>query len=347
MKNNANRIQPELTQQRGVFTISLDFELYWGFVGERSVKQYTENLLGVYSAIPAILKIFNEYNIHATWATIGFLFFDTFESLLKSTPSRIPKYIDSELSPYKYIASALHTNEDELIHFAPSLIKTVSSSANQEIGSHTFSHYYCLEKGQDLAAFKADLVAAMSIAKKNKLKITSLVFPRNQYNPEYLSVCKELGVVAFRGNESFWIYKAADNNNNSLIRRAFRLADTYINISGQNTYSQTVLSRKFPFNIPSSRFLRPYSKRLKYLEPYKLRRIKSGLTYAAKSRQVYHLWWHPHNFGSNLDKNMHFLKKVLNHYSILNKTHGMESLNMSELSDRLFIERSRNVYPRH
>jgi hypothetical protein len=38
---------------------------------------------------------------------------------------------------------------------------------------------------------------------------------------------------------------------------------------------------------------------------------------------------------------------VLNHYSILNKTHGMESLNMSELSDRLFIERSRNVYPRH
>ena len=345
MKNKANQTQPELTQQRGVFTISLDFELYWGFVGERSVKQYTENLLGVYSAIPAILKIFNEYNIHATWATIGFLFFDTFESLLKSTPSRIPKYIDSELSPYKYIASALHANEDELIHFAPSLIKTVSSSANQEIGSHTFSHYYCLEKGQDLAAFKADLVAAKSIAKKNKLKITSLVFPRNQYTPEHVSACKELGIVAFRGNEPFWSYDAVGYD--SLIRRAFRLADTYTNISGQNTYSQTVLSRKFPFNIPSSRFLRPYSKRLKYIEPYKLRRIKSGLTYAAKSRQIYHLWWHPHNFGSNLDENMNFLKKVLNHYSILNQTHGMESLNMSELSDRLFIERSRNVYPRH
>ena len=347
MKNNANRIQSELTQQRGIFTISLDFELGWGFVGKRNIKQYAENLLGVYSAIPAILEIFNEYNIHATWATVGFLFFDTFESLLKSTPSRIPKYIDSELSPYKYITSALHADEDELIHFAPKLIKMISSSANQEIGSHTFSHYYCLEKGQDLAAFKADLVAAMSIAKKNKLKINSLVFPRNQYNPEYLSVCKELGVVAFRGNESFWIYKAVDDNNNSLTRRAFRLADTYINISGQNTYSQTALSRKVPFNIPSSRFLRPYSKRLKYLESYKLRRIQSGLTHAAKSSQIYHLWWHPHNFGSNLDENMHFLKNVLDHYSMLNKTCEMESLNMSELSDRLFIERSRNVYPRH
>ena len=347
MKNNANRIQSELTQQRGIFTISLDFELGWGFVGKRNIKQYAENLLGVYSAIPAILEIFNEYNIHATWATVGFLFFDTFENLLKSTPSRIPKYIDSESSPYKYIASTLHTDEDELFHFAPSLIKMISSSVNQEIGSHTFSHYQCLEKGYDLASFKADLAAAISIAKKNKLKINSLVFPRNQYNPECLPVCKELGIVAFRGNESFWIYKAVDDNNNSLIRRAFRLADTYTNISGQNTYSQTVLSRKFPFNIPSSRFLRPYSKRLKYLEPYKFRRIKSGLTYAAKSKQIYHLWWHPHNFGSNLDENIRFLKKILNHYSILNKTYGMESLNMSELSDRLFIERSRNVYPRH
>jgi len=347
VKNNANRIQSELTQQRGIFTISLDFELGWGFVGKRNIKQYAENLLGVYSAIPAILEIFNEYNIHATWATVGFLFFDTFENLLKSTPSRIPKYIDSESSPYKYIASTLHTDEDELFHFAPSLIKMISSSVNQEIGSHTFSHYQCLEKGYDLASFKADLAAAISIAKKNKLKINSLVFPRNQYNPECLPVCKELGIVAFRGNESFWIYKAVDDKNNSLIRRVFRLADTYINISGQNTYSQAVLSRKFPFNIPSSRFLRPYSKRLKYIEPYKLRRIKSGLTYAAKSRQIYHLWWHPHNFGSNLDENMNFLKKVLNHYSILNQTHGMESLNMSELSDRLFIERSRNVYPRH
>ena len=78
MKNNANRIQSELTQQRGIFTISLDFELGWGFVGKRNIKQYAENFLGVYSAIPAILEIFNEYNIHATWATVGFLFFDCF-----------------------------------------------------------------------------------------------------------------------------------------------------------------------------------------------------------------------------------------------------------------------------
>ncbi len=345
MKNKANQTQPELTQQRGVFTISLDFELYWGFVGKKSIRQYTENLLGVYSAIPAILKIFNEYNIHATWATVGFLFFDTFESLLKSTPSRIPKYINSELSPYKYITSASRANKDKPFHFSPSLIKMISSSVNQEIGSHTFSHYYCFEKGQNLADFKADLVAAVNIAKKNKLKINSLVFPGNQYNPEYLSACKEIGIVAFRGNQPFWSYDAADYD--SLIRRAFRLADTYINISGQNTYSQSVLSRKLPFNIPASRYLRPYSKRLKYLDPYKLRRIKSELTHAAKSREVFHLWWHPHNFGSNLDENMRFLKKVLSHYSILNKTYGMESLNMSELSDRLFIERSRNVYPRH
>ena len=55
---------------------------------------------------------------------------------------------------------------------------------------------------------------------------------------------------------------------------------------------------------------------------------------AAKTGNGFHLWWHPHNFGRNLSKNMAFLTCILNYYRVLNAEYGMDSLNMSEISDR-------------
>ena len=69
----------------------------------------------------------------------------------------------------------------------------------------------------------------------------------------------------------------------------------------------------------------------KYFDYFKLRRIKKSMTYAAKTGRIYHLWWHPHNFGINLKDNMSFLIKVLEHYLFLKNKYGMQSLNMNEI----------------
>ena len=61
--------------KQGVFVVSLDFELYWGVRDKLNIEQYGDNLLGVRKAIPEILRVFENSNIHATWATVGFLFF--------------------------------------------------------------------------------------------------------------------------------------------------------------------------------------------------------------------------------------------------------------------------------
>ena len=53
--------------------ISLDFELYWGIKHMISLNDCKNNLLAVRSIIPSLLKLFDEYKIHATWATVGFL----------------------------------------------------------------------------------------------------------------------------------------------------------------------------------------------------------------------------------------------------------------------------------
>jgi hypothetical protein len=62
------------------------------------------------------------------------------------------------------------------------------------------------------------------------------------------------------------------------------------------------------------------------------------MTYAAKNNLVYHLWWHPHNFGVNLDQNIIMLNKILLHYKNLNKKYNFESITMSDLSNKLKIK---------
>ena len=328
-----------MTEQKGIFTISLDFELYWGIRDNRALGNYKKNLLGVRFVVPSLLKLFDEYNIHTTWAIVGILFFDNRQEIIEALPVNKPYYTNSKFFPYDHINNIGINEKEDPFHYAPSLIKMIISFPHQEIGSHTFSHYYCLQKGQDSRTFKDDLEAAVKIAKKYNLNIESLIFPRHQVNSEYISICRTMGIKTYRGNESFWVYSAKNRERQSLLRRGLRFLDVYFNISGHNCYSIDKVGFDFPFNIPSSRLLRPYLSNLSILEPLRLRRILSGLTYAAKKGLIYHLWWHPHNFGVNLDKNMLFLKKILNHYSKLRKIYGMQSLNMGEIARRLLNRR--------
>ena len=88
-----------------------------------------------------------------------------------------------------------------------------------------------------------------------------------------------------------------------------------------------------PLNIPASRFFRPYNKRLSLLEPLKVLRIKNEIKYAARHGEVYHLWWHPHNFGANIEQNLKELETVLKCYQYCSGQYGMQSFSMKELKD--------------
>jgi len=71
----------ELTR-KGILIVSLDFELYWGVRDIYSLDQTRAKLLAARSAIPALLDLFVEYGVHATWATVGMLFAETREELV-------------------------------------------------------------------------------------------------------------------------------------------------------------------------------------------------------------------------------------------------------------------------
>ncbi len=312
----------------GILTISLDFELYWGVRDKRSIDQYRKNLLGVRKAVDEMLNLFYGNEIHVTWATVGFLFFKDSDQLKRNFPPRIPEYNNNNLSPYQYIESNFLEYD---YHFAPDILERIRKQEGQEIGTHTFSHFYCLEESQTVGDFMEDIVSAKKIAESQGIVIRSLVFPRNQWNPEYLPILTRLGICCYRGNESNWLYKASDDASQQKIRRMFRLLDTYLNITGHQTYNLQECTKNVPYNFPSSRFLRPYSKKLSILDGIRLKRITKAMDDAARNNKIFHLWWHPHNFGVNINQNIDFLKRIIDHFQILRQRYGMRSLNMGEL----------------
>jgi len=319
---------------KGLFIISLDFELLWGVRDKKTKETYGKNIEGVRRVIPALLKLFSRYEVHATFATVGFLFCRNKKELLSYLPDSKPQYIQPHYSPYEnnYLDEIGDSEQDDIYHYAPSLIKLIQQSPGQEIASHTFSHFYCLEDAS-LESFEADLIASKKIAlEQYGITLKSIVFPRNQYSKEHLEICKKLGFTSFRGTESSSIYQPRKNEEQSKRIRALRMIDTYFNINGHHSAKVWRQKNRSLINIPSSRFLRPYSKNLKLFDQLRLERILNSMTYAAKHHHAFHLWWHPHNFGVNLEENMVFLKKIIQHYFKLSWKYGMQSRNMGEVA---------------
>ena len=332
----------KLLSPNGKFVISLDFEIMWGVRDVVTLETYGEHLRGVQTVIPKLLAAFSKHKVKATFGIVGLLFFSTKKEMLDAIPRQKPVYKNPVLSPYtEDIYKVGESSETDPYHFAPELIDLIKSDPSQEIGTHTFSHFYCLDAGQTAEDFKADMEAAIAIAAKKNIQLKSLVFPRNQFNPDYLNVCAEAGITSVRGNEDAWFYNPTPSGKAGGYRRAARLSDAYLNISGHHCYSDEYMARWYPYNIASSRFLRPYIKKLNWLEWLRLRRIKISMTHAAKKNLTYHLWWHPHNFGINQDQNFAFLEEILLHYQDLNSRYNFTNCTMAEVADHLHAKYGR------
>jgi len=323
-------------KKNGTLVISLDFELLWGMRDKETIKTYGDNILGVRDAMPKMIELFNEFEINATFSIVGFLFAKSKNEILSYSPDIKPKYNNNNLSPYNLYLNNIGNDEStDQYHYASSLIEELKKHKNHEISTHTFSHFYCLEKGPDVTDFKRDLTSATNIAKKNDVVLKSIIFPRNQYGKDHLTTCVDLGINSFRGNEDVWFHKSENREDETIFKRLFRLADAYINISGHHCYSLDQINKTLPYNIPSSRFLRPYNSKLKILDKLKLKRIKKSMSYAAKNGLIYHLWWHPHNFGVSQIENFEFFKKILAHYSTLKAKYNFESTTMNDIAKRI------------
>ncbi len=314
----------------GGFVISLDFELNWGVLSNSNVKAYWPNLHGARTAIPKLLDLFEEYGLACTWATTGLLFFDRRDHMLISLPNIRPEYRDKNLSSYNHLNPVGCSEESDPLHFGLSLINMIKDCPKQEIGTHTFSHYYCLDAGENSAPFKTDLDAARKAGAKEGVEFDSIVFPRNQVCDYALSICAQQGLTAFRGNAKGWAYSANGSSANWLPKRVFRLVDRYLPI-GQDQSVEPVIENGM-VNVAASCFLRPYSPRLALFERLRIARIKRAMRRAAQNGRIFHLWFHPHNFGIHQDENFAVMREIAKEAVRLDREFGWPSRTMGDVA---------------
>ena len=324
---------PTSTRHPGALVLSQDFELHWGLRDHvRPGDPYERNLRGERAAIDRMLALFDERAVACTWATVGMLFARDRAELERYSPARKPHYEDARLDAYGETVGVDH--HDDPIHFASDVVERVQATPRQEIGTHTFSHFYCLEPGQTEADFRSDLESAVNIAKQRGISIKSIVFPRNQVNPSYAAALRDAGIVAYRGTQRAWMYSARARD--PAPKRAARLLDAYLPVAGDHLIGWDELRDPDGLTcVRASLFLRPWSRRLRRLEPVRIRRLRQAVRHAAQQRKILHLWWHPHNFGVDTDENLAVLRAILDEYETCRVRHGMESLTMAQVAERV------------
>lgn len=319
--------------EQSVLIISLDFELYWGIFDKVLLEDRINYFKNTREVIPEMLSLFAKNQIHVTWATVGMLFATDWEDWGNYIPKELPSYLNQNLSAYhlkdKYCGTTIYNP----FFFAPELVRLIQKTPYQEIGTHTFSHYYCQVEGQSVDQFRSDLQATKRIAEREDIALRSLVFPRNQYNELYLKVCFEEGIRTVRSNPVDWFWKKAVED--KITKKVFRTGDGYIPLGRKTSYklSDVAWKEDLPLSLPASRLLRPVHAKSNFLNGLRLTRVLREMTVAAKAGECYHLWWHPHNFGANPKESMRDLAIIINHFKALEKKYDMKSKTMLKVYD--------------
>ncbi|MCC2958536.1 hypothetical protein LK542_23265 [Massilia sp. IC2-477] len=309
------------------FVVSLDFELFWGVSDCQSIAGYGRNVLGEWQAIPRLLALFRQHGLRVTWATVGMLMCRDHAHWRTVRPAILPGYLRQDMSPY---------NKDELVRSNPKLffgrplVEQILATEGQEVATHTYSHFLCGEAGATPAQLGADLACAHAVAAELGVRYRSVVMPRNQIVREFLPVLHEAGIRVYRGNADHWLYRNGDGVAGGLAGRLARFADACLPLSGACKAAPRPSAGML--ELPASLFMYPWSPSQRAVLALRLLRIKRCMSAAAKSGGVFHLWWHPHNFGINLEQNLALLEELLRHFRHLADRYGMQSRCMGDFA---------------
>ena len=308
-----------LNNKEGTLVISLDFEMRWGLIESiKSFQEYKKNILGVNKAVDGILDIFNKHEIHATWAFVGSILCDDYTDFIDTANGNIPQYNSGVDSPFS-ISKDIYDIEKEQF-FNKDLVNKIDKSLNQELASHTFSHLFLKEKGVSYNNFLLDNNSFNEICRRNKINnIKTIIFPRNQIN--FIEHFNKTNLKIYRGNQSDWYFNVAEKKHKRKLAKLFRFFDLHFSFKDRTVH---IKSSNGIYNLKSSMFLRPYD--LNILVKMRLKRIKQQMRIAKNNNRIFHLWWHPHNFGTNLNKNLEILNEIMTYSNKI----GLKSKNIGE-----------------
>ena len=288
-------------------------------------------LIASRDVVTTLAERFVARNVRATWATVGPALRLDLGRGASAHPVTSPQLRRPELDPY---AETFGPDEHgDPLHLAGSLVDRLCELNGQEIASHTFSHFYCLERGPDAAAFAADLAAAQSRGGPPRLA-TQVAGAAAQ--PVARRLCRSRARCRIRMHPR----PATRLGQSIATRRGHQPAGAgrpFGHDLCRTRAAHLRLGRAHDpsglCDVPASTFLRPFRPATRSLEKLQYHRLVAGLRDAARRGRVLHVWWHPQNFVTDPPANYTLLERLLDEFDRLRVSDGLQSLSMGDVND--------------
>lgn len=292
---------------RGVFTISLDFELIWGTLDLFGPDRFGEACRVEREAVVRLLDLFVEYEVPATWCVQGHLFL---ERCGVENGTKHPEIVRPSHSWCRHDWFEHDPGGDERTapnFFARSLIeKILACPVPQEVGCHTFSHVIMGDAGCSRATAESELRACVELARGMGVEPRSFAFPRNRVG--HLDVLREHDFTCYRGPDPNW-YEGSRWP--PAVRRLGHLWDVL-------TVAEPPVVRPVRegglWNIPGSMIYFPMHGLRRYVPMrWRVGRARKGLDAARREKATFHLWFHPTNLSFEIDAMFSGLREILDY----------------------------------
>lgn len=315
---------------RGVFTLSLDFELIWGTVdlfGTEGFRAACE--IERAEVVDRLLDLFVEFEVRASWCVVGHLFLDRCraEGGVKH-PEIVPP--THAWRRGEWFADDPCADESSApLFYGRSLVEKIRAcEVPQEIGSHSFSHVVFGDAGCSRESAASDVAACVRAARDAGLEVRSFVFPRNRVG--HLDVLREHGFVCYRGPEPAWYERPRWS---AAVKRLGHLTDVLLATTPPVVFPEHAGGGLW--NVPASMVYFPmHGPRRHVPVSLRVRRARRGLEAAVKRRGVFHLWLHPTNLACETEAMFRGLRRILERVRALRQCRAIEVLPMIEVAER-------------
>lgn len=313
---------------RGVFTLSFDFELVWG---SRDLYPDVAPLAAMARVtrervFPALLQQLTSLGMVATWATVG--------SLFLGESRREGGVLHPGLTPPRHawrpdwLGGVPEGTEAEHPEFYARNLVIALRDAGQEVGSHSFTHPVFGDAGCSRETADSELRRCVEEATKLGISLRSFVFPRNVAG--HADLLAKHGFTCWRGLEPVW-YRSARVP--GPLSRAAHLAEV---IAAKSP--PTVMPRRDEhglWDIPASSSILPVDG-VRRLIPVsrRVRRAIRGIDKAAADGRISHLYTHPINLASDPVGTLAAFQAILTHAARLRDAGRIEVLPMAEVAQR-------------
>lgn len=310
--------------ERGVFTISLDFELIWGTMDKAGVEKFAPACrVEREVVIDRLLDLFSRYGVSATWCILGHLFLDACDRRHEEIVRPKHAWFASD-----WFQNDPGTNEQrDPIFYGRELVEKIrSASVPQEIGSHSFSHIIFGDQGCSAEAADTDLQECVNVAALAGLQLKSFAYPRNRVG--HRDALKRHGFVSYRGPEPTkydrWPRPAA---------RAMHFAEVIaaatppvVSPRRDDLGLWDIPGSMIYFPMHGIRAVIPVSRRVK--------RALRGLDAAAAQKKIFHLWFHPTNLADHTNALFDGLEEIIRYAKGLEKRGLLEIATMGDVAER-------------